>query len=146
MSTEKIALCKQSLEWHKEALLLAVQSYNKAILSLSTATLGFTFAFVKWLGLGNHSSMLIWVWVSLILSDALILLSFLLDQIHTVHRIDYLYYCVEFMGNNAEEKKKLKAVNPKHWTDDVIFYLQTSSGIFLVMGIVLFTIFAGINI
>ena len=47
MDDPKIALFKNSLKQHMNSLHLASKSYDKAILSLATATLGFTFAFVK---------------------------------------------------------------------------------------------------
>lgn len=130
-------LYKQLHNQHVDALLLASQSYDKAILSLSIASLGFTFAFLEWAKPINYTCLLAFIWIFLILSLVIILLSFLFDQVHTEHRIKFLYSKI-IVGS--------KKVPEKHWTDNWLFVLPILSGVAYVFSITLFTIFVGVNI
>jgi hypothetical protein len=123
---------------HVDALLQASQSYDKAILSLSIASLGFTFAFVRWKNTSiYHTCLLSFIWFFLISAITMILLSFLCDQLHTSHRIEFL---------NSKIIDESKKIAEKHWTDDWLFILPILSGLLYVVSILLFTIFVNANI
>lgn len=129
---------KQLHGQHVDALLLASQSYDKAILSLSTASLGFTFAFAKWVKSGTSNSCLLsFIGLFLILAIVTILVSFLFDQVHTSHRIEFL---------NSKIIAGSKKVCEEHWTDNWLFALPILSGVFYVFGITLFAVFANANV
>ena len=137
MNGEKLELFKKSLEKHMSALLLASQSYDKAILSLSTAALGFSFAFIKITPPTGHCCILLFTWFFLILSIVFVMASFLMDQLHTAHQIEYHYWRILEEGIKVERP---------HWTDAWMFPLPILSGVFFLLGITLFTIFVEINI
>ncbi len=123
---------------HVDALLLASQSYDKAILSLSIASLGFTFAFVEWIKSGiNYVCLLHFIWFFLILTLATILSSFIFDQLHTSHRIEFL---------NSKIIEGSKTVTEAHWTDNCLYVVPILSGFFYVASIILFAVFVGLNI
>lgn len=142
---------KQSLKTHIDTLLLASASYDKAILSLSVATLGFTFAFMRFVEPGHR-----WVdidslylsWISLVLSIIFILIVFVFDQIHSAHRIEFYRWSILKDEKDYENGSKFKDEDKKlkHWTDKYIYWTSIYSGIFYVIGIIIFTVFAGKNI
>ena len=137
MSDHKVDLFKQSLEKHMTAMHLASQSYDKAILSLSTAVLGFTFAYIKLFPAVSHCCVLAFTWFFLIISIVFVLISFVIDQFHCSHKIKYCYWRILAEGEKIQES---------HWSDGWMIPFPILSGIFFVAGIVLFTIFVGINI
>lgn len=137
MNSDKNELYKQSLEKHMTALLSASQSYDKAILSLSIAALGFTFAFVRLVPHVNHTCLLPFTWFFLIAAIVFVLLSFLIDQRHSHRRIEHLY-------SNIVNKLE-KDMDP-HWEDKWMVTLPIIAGVFFVTAITLFTIFASQNI
>lgn len=133
----KIELFKQSLEKHMNALHSASQSYDKAILSLSTAALGFTFAFTELSSATNYCYILGFTWFFLIISILFILISFLIDQLHCAHKIKYCYWRILKEGNE---------VKYTHCTDCWMIPIPILAGVCFIIGITLFTIFVAINI
>lgn len=132
--------CKVGIKIHSEQFLSAAQSYNKAILSLATATLGYTFIFVKFLmgACNRHDCLLAFTWFFLILSILFVLISFVVEQFHSEHRIKYYYWCLTGKADSAADRKK------DHWSDDEYMVLPILSGGFFVVGIVLFSIFVSL--
>ena len=137
MTDHKIDLFKQSLEKQMTAMHLASQSYDKAILSLSTAALGFTFAYIKLFPAAGHCCVLAFTWFFLIISIVFVLISFVIDQFHCAHKIKYGYWRILGEGEKIQESD---------WTDSWMIPFPILSGVFFVVGITLFTIFVGINI
>ena len=132
-------LNKKSLEWYTDSLLHATISYNKAILSLSIAVLGFIFGYIK---LGTHKieplCLLIFIWILLISSILCIISSILLEQFQTEHYIKYIY-------NQLIPDKNIN-INRDYWAHTLIRGLTIISGVFLVISLILFAIFVGLNI
>lgn len=137
MNSLKQELYMQSLEKHMSALLQASQAYDKAILSLSTASLGFTFAFINFINHPNHSCLLPFTWFFLIIAMALTLISFLIDQIHSAHRVSFNYWRITSEG---------KKIDDEHWTDAWLFLFPILSGTAFAIGITLFAIFVSISV
>jgi hypothetical protein len=102
-------LYKLSLEKHMNELLSASRSYDKSILSLTTATLGFTIAFIKILHHINGDCLLLFSWFFLISAIVLILFSFLIYQVHHEHRTKY--YFSKILSNEDE-------ISKAHWSDN----------------------------
>ncbi len=121
---------RQLKDQHVSMMFNASQSYDKAILTLSTALLGFAFAFVK-LGEIHCTRVLIFSWISLIISIISILLSFMIVQIHAENRLRTL---------NSPSK------NNNHWSDFTMDLLQWTAGLFFLIGLIGFTVFVGMNI
>lgn len=137
MSDHKIELFKLFLQKHMDALHSASQSFDKAILSLSTASLGFTFAFVKLASPTNSPCVLAFTWFFLILSILFILVSFLIDQLHCSHKIKFSYWRILNEGEKIKES---------HWSDCWMIPFPILAGICFVIGITLFTVYVGINV
>jgi hypothetical protein len=75
-------------------------------------------------------------WGFLILSIISILLSFLLVQIHAEHRIKFI--------NNCDKEKN--NISENHWSNCAMGAAQLISGLFFVVGLIIFTIFVAINV
>ena|SRR3982751_1668751 len=129
--------CKAGIKTHSEQFLAAGQSYNKAILSLSTATLGYTFVFVKVIlnSAVHHDCLLAFTWVCFIVSILFLLISFIVEQFHSEHRIKYYYWCLTGKSDSSADREK------KHWADDKNMFLPILSGGFFLLGVILFSIF-----
>lgn len=130
---------KLYFEKHVDALLQASKLYDKAILSLSTASLGFIFALVQWKN--NTLSckcLLILIWILLILAMATTILSFLIDQYHSADKMRY--YSYQFVN------KKTNKMDEPHQTGYWMEKLSIISGLSFIFATILFTIFVGINI
>lgn len=125
--------CKEAIKQHTYSLLSASQSYDKGILGLSTAALGYTFIYARYFG-GYHSCLLSFTWFFLVLSILFVLVSFIFEQLHSEHRIKYYYYCLTGLGEPTDRK-------PKHWSDDEWMILPSLSGGCFLLGIILFVIF-----
>lgn len=134
--------CKEGIKQHTDRLLTASQSYDKAILGLSTATLGYTFIFAKYIIGQSHRGgcLLSFTWFFLFLSILFVLISFVFEQRHAEHRIKYYYWCLTGKSENSADRKQ------KHWSDDEWTVLPILSGGLFFISIVLFTIFVGNNI
>src|SRR5579864_9405218 len=91
LTPEQVKICQTLHEAHINTLMSASQAYDKAVLSLSTATLGFTLAFIEYANYQRHLGHL-WLlgttWGLLILAIFFILISFLADQIHSANEIN----------------------------------------------------------
>jgi len=115
MQERQIKLYKHFEEQHFNMLSIASEGYNRIILSLSTAVLGFTFAIIKLvINKINCPCLLILAWVFLILTIAAILVSYIATQLHASHRIKYMNSLID--GRND--------VSKDHPSDNVMFYSQ----------------------
>lgn len=142
LTSEQIESCKEGVKIHTEKLSMASQSYDKAILSLSTAALGYIFLFVKFI-INNsyiHACFISFVCFFLILSILFVLISFVVEQLHSAHRIKYYYWCLTGKSSNSSDKKQ------KNWTDTWMILLSILSGGCYLISIILFSIFVGINL
>lgn len=128
------------LEKHMTKLVGASESYDKAILSLSIAALGFIFAYQRFGDKLRQPEYLFLAVFFLCLSIVFILFSFLYQQFHSQHRIKYYFYRITNLVENESDKKL------EHWADDDWLIWPIFSAVFLVVGIVLFALLVGNNI
>jgi hypothetical protein len=132
--------CENLKERHIDTLLSASESYNKAILTLSTASLGYTFVFYDSVSKANSPinciCLLIIIWILLILSIALILASLLADQ--SVSQKKILRY---------QSMAKDGVIRPPHEGYDKIIMekFPIYSGLCFLFAIVLFTLLMANN-
>lgn len=142
LKSDQKEYCKEGIKQHTYRLLMASQSYDKAILGLSTATLGYTFVFAKFIiGQPHRGGCLLSItWFFLFLSILFVLISFVFEQRHAEHRIKYFYWCLTRKSESTADKKQ------KHWSDDEWMILPILSGGCFFVSIVLFAIFVGANI
>lgn len=132
--------CKEAVKRDMSRLTMASQSYDKGVLGLSTATLGYTFAFAHYFQGNNHSCLLAFTWFFLVLSIVFVLISFIFEQFNSQHTIKYYFWCLT--GKSSKRADRVQ----KHWSDDEWMILPISSGGCFLISIVLFTIFVGINL
>ena len=116
---------------------IGAKSFDKAILSLSTVSLGFTFAFLKSINHIIFKRLLYFSWSLFILSILSVLLTFIFLQKHSIHRIQFLSSEITEDNNNITET---------HWTDKLLVILQYICVLSFIFGLILFTIFVAINI
>ena len=136
LTSEQTENCREGINIYTNRLLDASFSYDKGILSLATATLGYTFVFAKYILSRSCSSLLAFTWFFLILSILFVLISFVIEQVHSKHRINYYYWCLTGKGKPVDKKKS-------HWSDDDWMLLPIFSGGFYLIGVILFTIYVG---
>lgn len=122
---------------HLATLLTASNSFDKGVLGLSTASLGFTFAFIKTIPHAHCICLLILTWVLLVLSIISISVAFIIYQIHSTERMKEMHKSI--INNSALDDKP-------DWTDFWMTWLPPIAGLCLVFSISLFTIFVGQNI
>lgn len=142
--TEKItndlyAIYQQIHEWEKEALLQASISFDKSIITLSTALLGFAFAIVRFSG---HKPLVCTCFIktSFIFAIGAILAtlaSFLCDQDHTVRSIARIQKILNTRQYSEQEN---------HWVDDWMRWFGYIALGFFILAIGSFTVFAIENI
>ena len=132
--SENNKICQTLHKAHINTLTSASRAYDKAILSLSTATLGFTFAFVEYVNYQRHLvsvPLLRGTWVLLIASIFFILISFLADQAHSANEIS------RYQGGSVDDMPCVKCVMSKS--------PKIAGGCFFI-AIIFFTIFVGNNL
>ncbi len=137
MNGRKLELYKHFQAQHYDLLSIASQSFNKTILSLSTAIIGFTFAIIRLVD--NKIEKLCQLkatWIFLAAAIFFILVSFITTQIHAQHRIKY-------MNSVIDEKYD---VPYKHWTDWAMFYSALLSGVSFFFAIMYLISFSWSNI
>lgn len=117
------------------------QNYDRAILSLSTAALGFSLAFIKDLVVLNDSSH-VWLlfssWGFFVIAIIMTLLSFVTSQ-KAIEK--QLYFAEQYYLNEREEFIKKK--NWMSYLTDWIFY---SSSVVFITAVFLTVLFVKINI
>lgn len=140
LNEDQKAQCKFLYEKHVDILHAASKSFDKAVLGLATASLGFTFAFIELIKtkniMPNAFSLLIITWVFLIISLVCMLASLIAEQKHCVIMIkkyDSLLHG-SYVSNSTNCITTIMKMGP---------ILSSFSFIF---GIIFFTIFAGINL
>ncbi len=117
---------------------IAASSFDKAVLGLSTASLGFTFAFLKLLHhTVIHKCLIILTWGCFIISIISILLALVCVERHALHGIKYFTY---------EVLERVNKYQREHWTDSLMVVLQSISAISFILGLTAFSIFVGINV
>lgn len=137
MINGKIDLYKHFQAQYGNMMSVASGAYNKAILSLSTTIIGFTFAVLRFT---NHLIHDLWLlkisWIFLIVAIFLILISFITTQNHAQHRIKYI-------NSVIDEKNDVKY---EHWSDVVMYWSAVLAGITFLVGVVCFGLFSWKNI
>jgi hypothetical protein len=129
---------KNLQDQHLSIFFIAAQSFDKAILALSTISLGFIFAFLEIRKVGvEYKCVLAFSWLFLIITILSILVTFIFVQKHALHRVDYFSHKV------LESKKDVVL---EHWTDCYIEMFQYVSASSFVIGLVLFTVFVSLNV
>lgn len=129
---------KKLHEQHLSMFFIVAQSFDKAILALSTISLGFTFAFLEVKKVSIHCECLLEIaWFFFIVTILATLITFIFVQQHALHRINY-FSCKILDVENG--------VSLAHWTDGFIGLLPYISTISFVAGLTFFTIFVGLNV
>lgn len=116
------------------------ENYDKSILSLATAALGFSLAFLKEIvpiSIAKDFYLIKISWLSLILTILVTLISFLSSQIAINKQ---LFYAQEYYLNSNDD-----FLNKKNWPAILTDWLNWASAIFFVIAIVITTIFVSIN-
>jgi hypothetical protein len=134
LTREQVQICQTLHEAHINTLTSASQSYDKAILNLSTVTLGFTFAFIEYarnLKALHHLWLLGTTWGLLILAILFILISFIADQIHSSNEIN------RYQGGDAKDMPCVECIMSKS---------PKIAGVCFFLAIVSFTFFVWQNI
>ena len=126
-----------SYKGHFDTLLAAGSAYDRAILGLSTASLGFTFALIRGLKTISCVCLLYFIWFFLILSIIFTLIAFFIYQHNAILGME-----------KAESKLLLKPrrLTENKWVKISMENLPLLAGIFFILAIALFSIFVGINI
>ena len=117
------------------------QNYDRAILSLSTAGLGFSLAFIQNLiplTLSKHIWLLYYSWVFFIIAIVLTLLSFLFSQ----KAIDKQLFFAEKYYLEEEDEYAEK----RNWLSDINNWIFYSSWLIFVLAISLTVIYVKINL
>jgi len=113
------------------------QFFDKAMLSLTTISLGFTFALARVLKEEIECKLLFGLtWVSLIIILFSILLTNILMQKNAMHK--YEYFQGKYIGSNDNLKEK-------HWTDRWIEKLGVFSAIMFIVAMIFFARFVYLN-
>lgn len=124
---------------HLSLYIIAAQSFDKAMLTFSIASLGFTFAFLEVYRIGiNYKPILICSWCLFVIAILCILITFIFLQYHALHRVGH-YSKKYLMKKNYNGKSD-------HWTDCFLGVLQWLSLTSFVGGLVMFTVFVALNI
>ncbi len=132
----KLELTKISYEVHLTRLLRSNSAYDYAILSLSTASLGYTFSSFKQHSTPYCEILQYLIWFLLILTIILVLVSLLIEQDHTVKRIESLSDAY-IKSENASSGQNVSATLMKN--------LPKIEGVLFCSAIILFTIFYAVN-
>lgn len=129
---------KKLHDQHLSMFFIVAQSFDKAILALSTISLGFTFAFLEVKKVNINCECLLGIaWLFFIVTILSTLMTFIFVQRHALHRIRYFSCKILEVENNAPLE---------HWTDCIIELLPYVSAISFVTGLAFFTIFVGFNV
>ena len=140
LSPVEIYICKMLYEKNIDFLGYASETYNRALLSLSITTLGFTFAFLKFFDHEkpfNCLCMLRITWLLLILSIFFILVSLWADQRYSANEIKFYDWCLTKKGNPIEMMSCIRFVKRN---------FPIFSGLSFIFAILLFTVFVWDNI
>jgi hypothetical protein len=118
--------------------LIVAQSFDKAILGLSTASLGFTFAFLKVIAHEKiiYSWLLKMAWGGFILAIVFVILSLIITEQHALHRSKY------FSNKMLCSKIKIKLTRCR---DKLMSKFQYLSAICFTVALASFTFFVGFN-
>ena len=126
-------------EAHISTLCAASQAYDKAVLGLSTAVIGFTFAFMQFDDVHKTyvwRCLLITTWGLLVFSLICLLSSFVADQWLSAKRIERYGKASDegAMAEIKDEKEKF-----------VMEWAPIAAGVSFISGIIFFIIFAWFN-
>lgn len=117
------------------------QNYDRAILSLSTAGLGFSLAFIKDLiplSQSEHIWLLYCSWVFFIIAIFLTLLSFIFSQ----SAIDkQLFFAEKYYLEKQDE-----FLEKRNWLSDITNWIFYSSWLIFILAIMLTVVFVKINL
>jgi len=112
----------------------ASSSYDKALITLTTAFLGFIFAVIKLSPLLLHSMpLLIFILVCLIVAIFCSLMSFWFDQLYGDSIINYAHKF--YIEDNNEYRTK------KHWSYYASLVTKILAGALFILALILFSIF-----
>ena len=139
MSNDLYGIYQRLHEWEKEALLQASVSFDKSIITLSSALLGFAFAIVRF-SAQKPFVCICFIKASFIFAIGAILTtlaSFLCDQEHTVRSIAHIQNIL-----NTREYSERKAYCVDNW---MRWFGFLALG-FFILAIISFAIFAIANI
>jgi hypothetical protein len=118
---------------------VVAQSFDKVILGLSTASLGFTFALLKYFKDDNFHSM--WAvklsWLGFILAVIFVVVALMLAESYALHRVGYHSYKM------LQSKMK---INLTRCRDHLMVIFQYLSAICFIGALISFTIFVWLNI
>jgi hypothetical protein len=130
---------KIKLEHYLSLFAIVAQSFDKAILGLSTASLGFTFVFLKYISKEHthYMWMLRLSWLGFILAVIFVVMALMLAEQYALHRVKYHSYKM------LQSKIKIKLV---HCRDRLMSIFQYISAACFICAVVFFTIFVWINI
>lgn len=126
-------------EWEKEALMQASVAFDKSIITLSSALIGFAFGIVK---LVEHSTLscMCLLKISMVLAVGAILstlASFLCDQEHSVRSMEHVQKILDTRIHTNQEP---------HWVGDWMRWFGFIALGFFVLAMTTFAIFAIVNI
>lgn len=114
-------------------------SYDKALITLTTAFLGFIFAVIKLSSTSIHClAFLVLILVCLMISILCSLLSFWFDQLYGDSLISY---ADKFYNEGIDEYR-----NKKHWSYFASMFSKIISGVLFFLALILFSIFIFSNI
>ncbi len=129
---------KKMAQDHLSIYFIAAQSFDRAILTLSIASLGFTFAFIEVHKIVfKYKAVLFISWGLFIGTVFLILITYVFLELHALHRFKHY-------SQKALEQKNV--VTLSHWTDCWLKTFQCISMVSFVAGLILFAIFVALNI
>lgn len=139
MSDDLYSIYQRLHEWEKEALLQASISFDKSIITLSSALLGFAFAIVRF---SVHKSFIyiFFIKASFVLAIGAILatlVSFLCDQEHTIRSIDHIQ---NILNTRVYSERK------PHCVDNWMRWFGFLALVFFILSIISFAVFAIANI
>ncbi|HVE44494.1 MAG TPA: hypothetical protein VNC84_05100 [Gammaproteobacteria bacterium] len=118
--------------------LVVAQSFDKAILSLSIASLGFTFAFLKLEK--NHlvyMKLLELSWLFFVLAIISVVIALIFTEKYALHRVRF------HSSKMLASKVRVKLVRCR---DQIMSFSQYLSALFFIVAVILFTIFVWLNI
>lgn len=119
--------------------LIVAQSFDKAILGLSTASLGFTFAFLKFINKDHliHTRLLELSWLFFILAVMFVIFALIFTEKYALHRVRF--HSSKILASKVK-------VRLKRCRDKLMVAFQYLSAFCFVAAVSLFTLFVWFNI
>ena len=139
ISDDMYGIYQRLHEWGKEALLQASVSFDKSIITLSSALIGYAFGVAKFLEHSTFSCPCL-LKISVIFAVGAILstlASFLCDQEHTVRSLEHVQKILNTRVYSEQES---------HWVDKWMQWFGFIALVFFILAMVTFAIFAVLNI